>query len=81
MNEKTEAVINAMYFITNYPQDFIEQCWADDGMADWFRKKYNDMYDRYGSTAAPVVFFLYLDRGHQEKLAEWIDRNYNYKGK
>lgn len=82
MNDKTEAVINAMYFITNYPLDFIEQCWENKpGMAEWFRVKYNQMYDKHGSTAAPVIFFLYLSRPDQEKLAKWIDKNYNYKGK
>ena len=79
-DEKAEVVINAMYFITNYPSNFIEDCWVDEPeMIDWFTNKYLGFYKTYGSTAAPVVFFLYLGAGHQKKLAKWINTNYNHK--
>jgi hypothetical protein len=81
-DEKAEVVINAMYFITNYPMDFIQRCWADNpGMMKWFTDKFLYYYETYGCVAGPVHFFLYLGSGHQETLAKWINENYSHKMK
>lgn len=73
------AIVNFMYFTTNFPQDFIEKCWeGQDNLITHLQKKIRGIVGKSSTcTAEHIIHFcLGLSREHQVKLAQWIDRNY-----
>ena len=65
-NEHKEA-INFAYFSTNYPHNWIEQCFpGNDHIAN--KWKHLEM--------TPARFILELDRTNQEIMLTWIRKNY-----
>lgn len=70
-----------MYFCTNYPHDFINQCWSDDEqMKNHLKSKFHLIYNIRKTPAEIVRFFHELDEDNQEKLLKWIGENYSYNG-
>lgn len=67
---QTKLVTNFMYFLTNYPSDWIEQIWQGN-IAEHFRRKYQYMYDKYGSMSAPFRFFFELEESRKKQLIDW----------
>ena len=67
MNNKT---INFMYFIFNYPQDFIQKVWSDEQwLAKHIEDKWSGYHKQYGNpTLAFNKWFMELDRANQNKL-------------
>lgn len=61
-------------FINNYPHNFIEQAWADDGL---LIKHFRHMYNRFAQDqvrrGTMASFLSELSENNRNKLAEWID--------
>jgi hypothetical protein len=75
-----EAVQKFAYFTANFPADFIERCWDDNGphMVQHMRSKLKATGDN-GIFVTPgdfMRFFFCLSTDHQIKLILWIDKNY-----
>ena len=79
MDEKSLIAINKwMYFIYNFPYNFIEKVWADDaGLANHLKGKFQSAYDRYGSYGCVPAFYGELDMNNRKKMMQWVMDNYN----
>lgn len=79
MDKKTPliAINKWMFFIYNYPCDFIEKVWADEGwLAKHLRGKFGAYYNRYGAYGVIPVFYSELDSTNKIKLMQWVMDNY-----
>ena len=82
----TLAVINFVYFLTNFPSPFesiISDVWKDDPrLASHLKEKFSDCYQKnvtsgFITSAVIVDFFFQLSHSNQAKFAIWIDTNYH----
>lgn len=64
--------INLLYFLTNFPHDFIKECWADSQkiQSDHFQTKLNE------SKGNVFNLFFELSKNNQEKLLKYVDKKY-----
>jgi hypothetical protein len=65
-----------VYFGFNYPQDFIQQIWGDDSLANHIQTKFDKYYDTVGAAGVMNRFYVELDSENQRKLEDWIIQNY-----
>jgi len=77
--DQSESPIHKyVYFAFNYPNDFIEQTWADDeNLMTHLKSKFQGYYNKYGSASVMNYFYTELDVQNQRKLDDWIINNYN----
>jgi hypothetical protein len=74
-----DNVINFMYFLANFPHDFIGKCWSDNKiLADHLKEKLLGYSDNrcYVTCEDMCKFFFELDKGNQNKLIQWVNENY-----
>lgn len=82
MENKTAliAINKWMYFIYNYPSNFIESVWGkreDYNLTDHLTKKFNALYESRGMYGVIPAFYGELDWSSRKKLMEWVMDNYN----
>jgi hypothetical protein len=77
---RVKAMGKFLYFIANFPRNFIEKCWEDDSLLrEHLTEKFlginkNETYVTLGNM---LKFMFELNNGNQMKLFKWIDENYN----
>lgn len=72
------AINKWMFFIYNYPHDFIERIWAaEPWLAAHLRGKFNGYYDANGAYGAIPSFYAELDSNNKIKMMSWVMDNYN----
>ena len=57
----------------NYPQDFIQRCWADEN--EMFIEHLINKF-KYRCENNITLFYCELDSENQEKLVNWVFENY-----
>lgn len=67
MKNNQKAILNFVYFSTNFPYNWESQCFKDD---QHIINKYRE------SEMVPARFILELDRANQLKMIDWISNNY-----
>ena len=67
----TESTLNFIYFCSNYPHNFIEMAF-NSSLADHLKSKFKGDITK---------FMRELSFDNQIILLQWIEDNYNYKGK
>lgn len=73
------AINKWMYFIYNYPYDFIEKVWGERkqyNFTDHLQNKFDSLYDRVGAYGVIPAFYAELDWNNRIKLMEWVMDNY-----
>ena len=77
MKNTHKACINLMYFMANYPYDFINKCWNDE---PWLMNHLIEKFNGYCKNETTLTgfsrFFYNLDTENQVKLLTWIEENY-----
>lgn len=77
-----EAMLNFTYFCSNYPSNFIEECWKDNPhMMGHLQNKFNEIYDVKAQPREVLRFVFELDEDNREKFLTWIHKNYSHSGK
>lgn len=80
MNNQTAliAINKFMFFMYNYPYNFIERVWADEKwLVEHLKGKFDYYYDKYGPYGVIPVFYSELDGSNKIKLMQWVMDNYN----
>lgn len=73
------AINKFMYFMYNYPYNFIELVWGERKqytLTDHLTGKFNALYDKYGAHGVIPAFYAELDLNNRIKLLEWVMDNY-----
>ena len=71
------STINFVYFTTNFPDNFIAECWKDNQLLkNHLQQKFKSDYI---SASDFLDWFFALDEENMKKLIIWIDENYNYR--
>lgn len=70
------SITHFVYFCMNYPQKFFEAWNNDQHTKNHLIEKFTNLYDKYGSSAVMIRFFLELDKENQETLMYWIKEHY-----
>ena len=81
INCEINAMRNIVYFIYNFPYNFIESVWGDSNMV---KAHLNSKFDGFArskkikkSSAVALLYFITdLDAGNQKKLFTWVANNY-----
>jgi len=73
--------INWMYFLYNFPHDFIKKCWeSNPRLIEHMEAKLSAARHiegkNYVSSGAMCRFFMDLDRDNQLILLNWVNINY-----
>lgn len=78
MKDTHKSTINFIYFIANFPPNFINKIWADDSkMRDHLNEKFNSIVTDTAQNLGKFMLWFYdLDQKNQIKLLEWVDENY-----
>lgn len=78
MKNTHKSTINFMYFIANFPLNFINKVWADSPeMRDHLTTKYNNIVKNPDYNIEKFVMWFYdLDQKNKVKLLQWVDKNY-----
>lgn len=77
-DEEVHAMIKLAYFTANFPPDFINKCFGDEGtmMVEHISLKLRSTDGHCTSMGDFMRFFMELDSSHKEKLCAWIMNNY-----
>ena len=60
-------------FAYNFPCGFIHDCWDDNpNLADHFQRKFNGLYQSYGSNGVILAFCAELSYSNYERLIEYV---------
>lgn len=84
-SKKFDSTLNFIYFTTNFPMDFIEQCWEKQGktlilhLRNKMKTTDGGYFGSYISAGNFMDWFFELSRPNQIQLLEWIDENYDYR--
>ena len=73
------AINKWMYFIYNYPYNFIELVWGERKqytLTDHLTGKFNALYVKHGAYGVIPAFYAELDLNNRIKLLEWVMDNY-----
>jgi hypothetical protein len=72
------ACVNLMYFMSNFPANFISECWVDKpNIIEHLKDKFKTYSEKYRTASQGFPSFFYdLDRENQTKLVNWINENY-----
>lgn len=73
------AINKWMYFIYNYPYNFIELVWGERkrfNLTDHLSEKFDALYERKGPYGVIPAFYAELDGNNRVKLLEWVMDNY-----
>lgn len=79
MKKQHKATVNFMYFVYNFPCEFIDEVWEDN---DRIKNHLIDKFDGHfikangNSVYCFLNWFMELDEDNKEKLLSWIDDNY-----
>jgi len=78
INCEINAMRNIVYFIYNFPYNFIESVWGDSNMV---KAHLNSKFDGFArskksSAVALLHFITDLDAGNHKKLFTWVANNY-----
>lgn len=75
----SESTINFMYFIHNFPYNFIEKVWGEDSnLCNHLESKWRGLItsgDDYGYIYF-LKFFMDLSKDNKTILLEWVEKNY-----
>ena len=72
------AINKWMFFIYNFPYNFIEQIWAgDEGLINHLKGKFNYAYNSKGAYGCIPAFYGELDMNNRKKMMQWVMDNYN----
>jgi hypothetical protein len=82
----TEAVLNFIYFTANHPGMYkvIEGAFGENTHLSNHLKSKLDGIIGEASYCAPqhvLKFFFELDDDNKELVIEWVEKNYNHRGK
>ncbi len=72
------AINKWMFFIYNYPSDFIDKVWADEPyLVKHLKGKFNYCYETIGAYGAIPAFYAELDSKNKVKMMSWVMDNFN----
>lgn len=72
------AINKWMFFIYNYPSDFIDKVWADEPyLINHLKGKFNYYYETKGAYGVIPAFYAELDSKHKVKMMSWVMDNFN----
>ena len=57
--------------------DWIDKIWGDCGLANHFKDKFTEAYNKSGSMGVVNAFYGELDDENRRKLIVWVMENYN----
>ena len=79
MDKKSLTAINKwMFFIYNFPSDFIEQIWGHDkSLVLHLKGKFAYAYKDYGAYGCIPSFYGQLDNNNRKKMMQWVMENFN----
>lgn len=72
-----ETINKWVYFCFNYPYDFIEQIWGGTWIERHLRGKFDEYYERVGSSGVMNKFYCNLSQEYQKQLMSWVLANYH----
>jgi len=75
--DSQNTVSNFMFFIANYPPDFIINVWGDSIIGNHLLNKFEDLTSKYSSIESFVRFFFNLDNENRDMLISWVGENYH----
>lgn len=74
------AINKWMYFIYNYPYNFIELVWGERkpyNLTDHLSNKFDAYYKSVGAYGVIPKFYAELDWENRTKMMQWVMDNYN----
>ena len=79
MDKTSLTAINKwMFFIYNYPHDFIEQIWGDDKyLVLHLKGKFANNYEYYGAYGCIPAFYGELSSNNRIKMMDWVMKNFD----
>ena len=79
MNEVSLIAINKwMFFIYNYPYNFIEKVWADNpSLIEHLKGKFDRFYKTHGPYGVIPAFYGDLDMNNRKRMMQWVMDNFN----
>ena len=78
MKEKLTAINKWMFFIYNYPYNFIDSIWGNEPwLVNHLKGKFNAYYEDYGAYGVIPKFYAELDSSNKIKMMSWVMENFN----
>lgn len=71
--ERLDNINTFIFFTTNFPDNFVVSIWPGN---NHIKQKFNNVYEKYGASAAVNRFYFELDSNNRKLLLNWINDNY-----
>lgn len=75
--DTTGIIDHFVYFTQNYPNNFMDAFDSEGkNIKEHIQSKFDSYYEKYGSYAVMIKFWIELDYENQKLFADWIKENY-----